>query len=933
MKFQASTWNEGSLFCKRSIISILVSALFCVTANGFDEARIQSRGGAPVITLDGKPVVSTCFYGSSIYDYPHSGSTEPRGRHCLHRRQRGVRDFYPKVIINQTPREYSIVFTTTQKADHTGMLRFIADKASGDIVLDNIRVEELKTGQAVFPVSDFEDGIPIEQFWRCLPKGKKPKVASAIKFGCGKDRSSGLILSFPSGFEKATYSLQLCSLQNLVFETNTQYKISFWAYATSKRKLTVSLVHRTETENLVIGSAVDMEGVFEEQIRLAATAGVNFITFPLGLPWPKPGETPFWEGIDITCERILKVNPNAILIPRIRLDPPIWWLDQYPDEEFRPSVSSNDSIRVAAVGSLMWRKEAQLHLCNLVKYMEKKFGKHVAGYHLCAQNSCEWLYPHSSVRGNISDTSAANIKAWQRWLQNHYVTVGQLRKAWNCSVSSFQTAGLPDYAYRMRLLNDKPFLNPVSGGKERMVIDYQRYQQEVMTEAIILFAKSVKDETAGKKLVVVFYGSNFYSGGINGPSATGHRNSRSLLNSPYVDILCAPLTYGYCRALGGGAYPVTATESISLAGKMWWNEDDTRTHLSRLPKGASYGTGKAESQEDSLNLLTRNLGQEHLRNLGTWWMDLGMCGWFNDPVLWARMEQMTPIGEYFVRNPLPWKGEIALLTDEYSAAYVPNPLVSSNLAWRLLAWGRSGVPFGQYLFDDFLTGKIDARLYVVMNAIAMTAADRAKVLKAAKGKNIMFAFGVGYIDPNMGMSVKHLQDLTGFQIREVSNSACHYTVSPEGKRHRIELVTHWSLESDKKSQFGISTKLKTVFAAVDAKPEETLITHPDGTAAVAIREKPEGGFVVFCGIPFGEDGFYRYIIERAGVQRFTRENCNVYVNGSWAVLHASQDGNVHFTAKGVWEDFLEKKVLPENNVVFSLKKGDTKILRKVETKP
>ena len=33
-----------------------------------------------------------------------------------------------------------------------------------------------------------------------------------------------------------------------------------------------------------------------------------------------------------------------------------------------------------------------------------------------------------------------------------------------------------------------------------------------------------------------------------------------------------------------------------------------------------------------------------LRNFGTWWMDLGASGWFNDPGMWEEMKRLAHVG-------------------------------------------------------------------------------------------------------------------------------------------------------------------------------------------------------------------------------------------------------------------------------------------------
>ena len=68
----------------------------------------------------------------------------------------------------------------------------------------------------------------------------------------------------------------------------------------------------------------------ENEIRLAAEAGVNLVSFHVDCPWPKPGEKVDWSKVDKQCQNVLDVNPAALLLPRFSMDPPAWWHRRIP---------------------------------------------------------------------------------------------------------------------------------------------------------------------------------------------------------------------------------------------------------------------------------------------------------------------------------------------------------------------------------------------------------------------------------------------------------------------------------------------------------------------------------------------------------------------------------------------------------------------------
>ena len=91
--------------------------------------------------------------------------------------------------------------------------------------------------------------------------------------------------------------------------------------------------------------------------------------------------------------------------------------------------------------------------------------------------------------------------------------------------------------------------------------------------------------------------------------------------------------------------------------------------------------------------------------------------------------------------------------------------------------------------------------------------------------------------------------------------------------------------------FGSDAPVRPLFAAADAKPEETLATYPDGSAAVALRET-RNGWSLFVGPPGLTSELLRPPRGEPAYTCITKTDCNVYANGPYLVLHASQDGAI-----------------------------------------
>lgn len=837
--------------------------------------RVDPASGAPRLLVDGQPVRSRMFWGAP-------GSSP--------------------VSLTNGWREERFEFTARGGADN-GTVHFRFGQSPGAVWFDDLRVQDLTGGGELIPRCDFESGPgSFPRDWTFWPTGERNTVGTVeVVPGASRDGSSALRVNLDAPADGQWPDFHLYHLPRLKIEEGHRYLVSFWTRAEPVRELTMSFYRPGETFTRLGGPA----DCFEPQIKLAAEAGVDFVSFPIPLPWPEPGAAVDWTGVDEACETVLRANPGALLLPRMGMDPPAWWREAHPDEGMRWEDGRRDK---AVVASPLYRREAAGRLAALVAHLEEKFGESVAGYHPCGQNTGEWFYEDTWSRP-LNGYAPADAAAWSRWLSSRYASDEALRKAWN-DPDATRRAGAPSPESR-HAAPAGMFRDPAS---ERALLDWAEFQQEAMADCVVELARAAREASKGRKLVVFFYGYVFEFAAVqNGPAVAGHYALRRALDCPDIDVLCSPISY-FDRGLGQSAPSMTAAESVALAGKLWLNEDDTHTFLAT---GTQPGWRQhVATIEETNQELARNVAQEALRNFGTWWMDLGSTGWFNDRRMWAELSRLRPLDEAMLKQPAPFRPEVAVVIDERAMLRVAaggTTVTRPGIYEARAPLGRMGAPYGQYLMDDVLAGRVKAKLFVFLNAWSLSAGERSQLLKATSGAAKVWCYAPGWFDQDRP-SLDAMRELTGFPLEPASPASAMANATDAGRKLGLAQA------------FGVERRVAPLFAAAAG---ETLATYPDGTAAVALR-RSEDGAALFVGAPGLTSELLRLAAREAGVRLFTDRDCNVYANGPFVALHASQDGPVTLDVgrAGPVHDLLSgQQVGVGPRLPLLLKRGETRVLR------
>jgi hypothetical protein len=324
------------------------------------------------------------------------------------------------------------------------------------------------------------------------------------------------------------------------------------------------------------------------------------------------------------------------------------------------------------------------------------------------------------------------------------------------------------------------FLDPADNASLRAAY-YNRYISEQNVSAIIRLLARAKQVSGNRVLTSTFYG--YYYGLDPSLPITGHNALTSLLASSSIDILAAPYSYGESRQLDNAFSPQGLSDSPQVSNKLWFDEDDTRTHLACSPSC----TPGAQSTNlwDSIRILRRNLLTTGIHGHGSYLFDLG-TGWFgrtdmtsDSDTLWANLTNaFTAVNKIQMGAPNRFNAQVAVFVDDLSANYIAGITPAGDSSFGLLVdlyavlednLSHLGTPIKHYLLSDLLNSNLDLsaiKLAILPNAFNVPQNLRQAIDTKLKtpGRTILFIYAAGYMSQDAPASVSSISAFTGINV-------------------------------------------------------------------------------------------------------------------------------------------------------------------------
>ena len=480
--------------------------------------------------------------------------------------------------------------------------------------------------------------------------------------------------------------------------------------------------------------------------------GVNVFMFPVyagdeginmesGL---KPFYKNFFKGygkydfseIEEILEKISSVEDEEVyIIPRVCLEPPIWWQRENPDEVARDFRGEPQRESYA---SEKWRKDMTVALKALIDYFDNsKWKNKVIGIHIAAGGTEEWAY-HSRYSAQYYDYSEVNRKSYIKWLLKKYNTLENLSAAWGINLKSTEDIKFPKPAERTYA--KEGFLRKHIG--EAHVLDFYDFHNWIVADTINYFCREVKEYTNNSKVTGVFYGYV-----VSMPhNKKGLHALYEVLKSPYVDFIS---TTNDGQEPGKSWIFSSAVKSVQLHNKMWISEGDLRTCLTRgldvsmphaVPDNDYYSSTVwkgPETAELTMSVIKKALARTVTSNTGIWWFDM-FGGWLKDERFLEIISKTSTMLDNQNRNFL--KADVAYIIDEEGYKYLGIDEVKMSAAVRETCHsiGSAGFMYDIYLLSDIKEDNFpadDYKLYIFLGGPDTSDENKNAIKEKLQNKN------------------------------------------------------------------------------------------------------------------------------------------------------------------------------------------------------
>ena len=617
-------------------------------------------------------------------------------------------------------------------------------------------------------------------------------------------------------------------------------------------------------------------------------------------------------------EGVKEVCPSGVVFFRLHLNPPQWWLDQYPE-----AIVGYDSIapaeeltigqsrlleadarnpRRASMASQVWKDWATKYLTLFCEsFANTEAGKAVGGIQLAYGIYGEW---HQwGLHQYEADFSASMTKYFQDWLQQKYDTDEVLQTAWRQPNLRLDQVVVPNTARRSSTTHGI-FRDPTTN---REVIDYYQCQHELVADLIIHFSEVVHQQWPRPIIKGVFYG--YFFSMFNRQAAAGHLALQKVLAAPTIDYLSGPQVY-YPDAGFNPGEPYRSRsllQTMNINGKLWLDEYDqqprrTWPYLSIQDNREKY----AHYLQENTALLKRSFLFPILQGHGLWFYDFGPAGmhlhprnqwnsqsgtsgYWDHPVYMDTIARLKAFADQFLQEQYHSNAEVLAVYDTESIYYMPStkahacPITEHLINESTLALYHTGKLFDQIHLEDLNKVNLDQyRVVLFMNTFVLTPQQRTYIKDsvATNNRHLVWAYAPGIINEHKwGLDLATA--ITGIQLK-VSTLKGHPTLSID---HAFADVCPLQMKE----------AIDPLIVVADT--QAISYGHFNNGEIGMARKDLQSATSWYSSLPITNDTIYRVIFKEAGCQPSLDHQAIVLGSSGWRLIHKNDAQGKEVTSR------------------------------------
>ena len=601
--------------------------------------------------------------------------------------------------------------------------------------------------------------------------------------------------------------------------------------------------------------------------------------------------TDIWRGLnqydftkfDSLLEQLVTMDPEAIFILDIGLYMPDWWLEAYPEEAsaYFEGTRRNTYDDVQALASKRWLKDSEVPIKAILDHLRKKgYADRIWAFNLTNGRGSEWFWGGASAGTDFyrkrahPGFSPADYKTFRAMLRKRYRDDKTLAKAWNMPGVTVETAKMANPTLRKKGSVGSLF-DPT---KDAQLMDWFRFRNESLAEAINYFGHFFKKETGNGPLIGCYYGYwvTLAESGYRSQLITGHNGFMTCLRDDAVDFFRAPSRYNYRRP-GDPNGIMMPYSSFMYHNKVVFIENDQRT---------AYAPSQGDSNDiyacrpstpiESVGQINREFGMAHATGVAHYWYE-NPPGSFYEPAIVAVLDE-----QYKAAAKLPpVKGftpvETSIVCDVESIYYSIDgdkgifPPAIKGISHH---FNRLGAPFSNVVVDDLVEkGRAPAhKCYIMFPTLVLTKAQRAALKERFEREKatVLWLYSAGSSYPDKGPSAENCGDFLGIKFK-MDTKVQTVNLVWDGKKFESQFMNApWF--------FPVSG-----YDSVLAKDDK-------GRPAVVMK-KVNGATHVFSALPDLPKSLIDKILKHAGVFQYVKTfNDPVWAGNDLVTLHAATGG-------------------------------------------